>query len=77
MLRKIGSEALVLMKNEENTLQFRKEKKTAVIGPSVRIATYCGGGSAVLNPYETVTPLDGISSAAQGGVEFAQGFCGH
>ncbi|KAJ5390616.1 uncharacterized protein N7496_001684 [Penicillium cataractarum] len=77
LLRKIGSEAIVLMKNEENILPFKKEKKIAVIGPNAKIATYCGGGSAALNPYETITPFDGISNAAQGGVEFAQGIYGH
>lgn len=55
----------------------RKEKKIAVIGPNAKIATYCGGGSAALNPHETVTPFDGISNAAQGDVEFAQGIYGH
>jgi beta-glucosidase len=77
LLRKIGSEAIVLMKNEENILPLRKEKKVAVVGPNAKIATYCGGGSAALNPYETVTPVDGILGAAQGGVEFAQGIYGH
>lgn len=77
LLRRIGSEAIVLMKNEENILPFKKEKKVAVIGPNAKITTYCGGGSAALNPYETVTPFDGISRAAQGDVEFAQGIYGH
>jgi beta-glucosidase len=77
LLRKIGSEAIVLMKNEENILPLKKEKKIAVIGPNAKIATYCGGGSAALNPYETVIPFDGISRAVQGDVEFAQGIYGH
>lgn len=77
LLRRIASEAVVLMKNEDNILPLDKQKKIAVIGPNSRIATYCGGGSAALNPYRAVTPYDGLVEAAQGGVEFAQGVYGH
>ncbi|PYH97185.1 hypothetical protein BO71DRAFT_448160 [Aspergillus ellipticus CBS 707.79] len=77
LLRKIASEAIVLLKNEDAILPLDKTKKIAVIGPNAQIATYCGGGSAALNPYEAVTPFDGISRSASGGVEFAQGIYGH
>ncbi|CAG7915901.1 unnamed protein product [Penicillium olsonii] len=77
LLRKIASEAIVLLKNDENILPLDKTKKIAIIGPNARIATYCGGGSAALNPYYTVTPFDGISASAQGEVKFAQGVYGH
>ncbi|KAK9238583.1 glycosyl hydrolase family 3 C-terminal domain-containing protein, partial [Lipomyces kononenkoae] len=33
----------------------------AVIGPSAKVATYCGGGSASLPPYYAITPFEGIS----------------
>ncbi|RMZ83339.1 hypothetical protein DV737_g1674, partial [Chaetothyriales sp. CBS 132003] len=36
------------------------EKTTAVIGPNAAISAYCGGGSAALVPYYTVSPLQGI-----------------
>ncbi|CAG7924227.1 unnamed protein product [Penicillium olsonii] len=77
LLRKIASEAIVLLKNDENILPLDQTKKIAIIGPNARIATYCGGGSAALNPYYTVTPFDGISASAQGEVKFAQGVYGH
>ncbi|KAK4869221.1 hypothetical protein LT330_006221 [Penicillium expansum] len=77
LLRKIASEAIVLLKNDDNILPFNKNKKVAVIGPNAKIATYCGGGSAALNPYYAVTPFDGISASALGDVEFAQGIYGH
>ncbi|KAJ5767218.1 uncharacterized protein N7511_004834 [Penicillium nucicola] len=77
LLRKIASEAIVLLKNEDEVLPLNKSKKVAIIGPNSKIATYCGGGSAALNPYYTVTPFEGISNSALGEVEFAQGVYGH
>ncbi|PWY68007.1 hypothetical protein BO94DRAFT_478583 [Aspergillus sclerotioniger CBS 115572] len=77
LLRKIASEAVVLLKNDDGVLPLNKTKKIAVIGPNAKIATYCGGGSAALNPYEAVTPFAGISNSSSGGVEFAQGIHGH
>ncbi|KAJ5083654.1 Beta-glucosidase [Penicillium angulare] len=77
LLRRIASEAIVLLKNDQNILPLNKNKKVAVIGPNSKIATYCGGGSAALNPYYTVTPFDGISQSATAGVEFSQGVYAH
>ncbi|KAJ5332552.1 hypothetical protein MYU51_018991 [Penicillium brevicompactum] len=77
LLRKFASEAIVLLKNNDDTLPFDKSKKVAIIGPNSKIATYCGGGSAALNPYYAVTPFEGISASAQGAVDFAQGIYGH
>ncbi|KAJ5626602.1 hypothetical protein N7528_004029 [Penicillium herquei] len=77
LLRRIASEAIVLLKNEENILPLDKNKKVAVIGPNAKIAAYCGGGSAALNPYYTVTPFQGISNSAAAEVEFSQGVYAH
>ncbi|KGO78268.1 Glycoside hydrolase family 3 [Penicillium italicum] len=77
LLRKVAAEAIVLLKNEDNILPLNKNKKVAVIGPNAKIATYCGGGSAALNPYYAVSPFDGISASALADVEFAQGIYGH
>ncbi|OOO07342.1 glycoside hydrolase family 3 domain protein [Aspergillus oryzae] len=77
LLRKIASEAIVLMKNEEGILPLDKRRRVAVIGPNAQVATYCGGGSAALNPYFAVTPFEGITNAALEGVDFAQGVYGH
>jgi beta-glucosidase len=59
-LRRIGNESIVLLKNN-NVLPLSKTKKTLVIGPNAKVATYCGGGSASLNPYYVVTPFEGIT----------------
>ena len=48
-----------------------------MIGPNSKIAAYCGGGSASLNAYYTVTPFDGIERQATAGVDFAQGAYSH
>lgn len=77
LLREVAANAAVLLKNEGDILPFKKNKKIAVIGPNSKITTYCGGGSASLNAYRAVTPFDGISAQAEGGVEFAQGAYGH
>lgn len=77
LLRKIAADSIVLLKNDGDVLPFKKDKRIAVIGPNSRIATYCGGGSASLNPYYTVTPFEGIKNQATAGVEFAQGAYGH
>ncbi|QPG75287.1 hypothetical protein FOA43_002638 [Brettanomyces nanus] len=60
-LRRIAGEGIVLLKNDKNVLPLSKSKSTVVIGPNaVALNTYSGGGSASLNPYYVVTPLEGI-----------------
>lgn len=61
LLRRIANESIVLLKNEGGVLPLSKEKKTLVIGPNAKVATYHGGGSASLLAYYAVTPYDGIS----------------
>ncbi|TQS32987.1 hypothetical protein Golomagni_06682, partial [Golovinomyces magnicellulatus] len=63
LLRKIGNESIVLLKNDNNVLPLAKEKKTLVIGPNAKEATYHGGGSAALRAYYAITPYDGIATA--------------
>ncbi|WAO91593.1 Beta-glucosidase [Fusarium falciforme] len=65
LLRTIASEAIVLLKNENNALPFKKDKKVVVIGPNARTAVYCGGGSATLRPYYAVLPFEGIAKKAE------------
>ncbi|KAL1857547.1 hypothetical protein Daus18300_010305 [Diaporthe australafricana] len=76
LLREAAAKSLVLLKNERSILPFDKNKSIAVIGPNANIATYCGGGSAGLRAYKTVTPLEGIKSLAND-VVFSQGAYGH
>ncbi|PYH41053.1 beta-glucosidase H [Aspergillus saccharolyticus JOP 1030-1] len=77
LLRRAASESVVLMKNEENILPLKKEKSILVIGPNAKFAAYCGGGSASLDSYYTVTPFEGVSAKSQGPVAFAQGVYSH
>ncbi|KAK9466043.1 glycoside hydrolase superfamily [Lipomyces arxii] len=60
LLRTIAADAIVLLKNTNSVLPLDKTKTVAVIGPNAKVATYCGGGSASLNPYYAITPFDGI-----------------
>ena len=64
LIRKAGSEGMVLLKNEK-VLPFNMQniKKLAVIGPNALKGQYLGGGSASLNPHYVVHPLEGIQSA--------------
>ncbi|RFU32983.1 hypothetical protein B7463_g3316, partial [Scytalidium lignicola] len=62
LLRKIGGDSIVLMKNEGSLLPLSKDKKTLIVGPNAKISAYHGGGSASLAAYYAVTPFDGISS---------------
>lgn len=77
LLRRAAAESIVLLKNEGNVLPLNKEKSVLVIGPNARIASYCGGGSASLDPYYTVTPYQGVTAKSQGKVEFSQGVYSH
>ncbi|KAJ4138466.1 hypothetical protein NW768_002300 [Fusarium equiseti] len=76
LLRRAASESIVLLKNEGNVLPFSKSKTTAVIGPNAKIARFCGGGSASLLPYYTVSPYEGISKQCDK-TKFAQGSTDH
>lgn len=65
LLRSISVGSQVLLKNERDILPFKKDKTTAVIGPNAAFSAYCGGGSASLLPYYTVTPLEGVQAKAK------------
>lgn len=61
LLRKIGNESIVLLKNDSNVLPLAKDKTTLVLGPNAKEATYHGGGSAALRAYYAISPYDGIA----------------
>jgi beta-glucosidase len=73
LLRRTAAESVVLMKNEEDILPLKKDKSILVIGPNAKVAAYCGGGSASLDAYYTVTPFEGVSAQSKGEVQFTQG----
>ncbi|NOY79221.1 MAG: hypothetical protein GXO76_15315 [Calditrichaeota bacterium] len=59
---KVAREAIVLLKNTGHILPLnRKSLHTlAVIGPNAGVAIISGGGSAYLESYKKVSPLEGI-----------------
>ncbi|KAL4925389.1 beta-glucosidase H [Aspergillus undulatus] len=77
LLRRVAAESVVLMKNDNNILPFKKEKSIAVIGPNAKIAAYCGGGSASMDAYYTVTPFEGVSAQSKGEVYYTEGAYSH
>ncbi|EED17935.1 beta-glucosidase [Talaromyces stipitatus ATCC 10500] len=77
LLRRAAAESIVLLRNNNSVLPFDKIKPIAVIGPNSKVAAYCGGGSASLPPYYTVTPFEGITNASKADVKFSQGAYAH
>jgi beta-glucosidase len=74
-MRKVASQAIVLLKNEGNLLPLQAGtlKKVAIIGPNAKARIISGGGSAALKPSYVVTPYDGIVNALPTGVEVLYG----
>ncbi|GLI79207.1 hypothetical protein PoHVEF18_007535 [Penicillium ochrochloron] len=77
LMRRAAAESVVLLKNEGNALPLKKDGSVLVIGPNAKIASYCGGGSASLAPYYTVSPFDGVAAKSQGEVKYVQGVYSH
>lgn len=77
LLRRIAGQSVVLLKNEQSILPFDKSKTIAVIGPNAKVTSFCGGGSASLAPYYTVSPFEGVSAKSTAKVEFSQGAYAH
>ncbi|KAJ6020500.1 hypothetical protein N7540_006004 [Penicillium herquei] len=77
LMRRAASESVVLLKNENQSLPLKKDSSLLVIGPNAKLAAYCGGGSASLAPYYTVSPIEGVSAKSKGEVTFSQGVYSH
>ncbi len=60
-----AKEAIVLLKNDENILPLNLEKikSIAVLGPNAEIARTGGGGSSMVNPVYSISPLKGLQNA--------------
>jgi beta-glucosidase len=74
----VADTGTTLLKNQNHTLPIavKNAGTVAVIGPSASASpTYGGGGSAYVVPSQTITPLQGIESAAGSGttVNYTQG----
>jgi len=74
--RTAAAESIVLLKNAGDVLPIAKSiHSIAVIGPNAAVARTGGGGSSLVRPGYSVTPLDGIRERAgnQVQVTYAQG----
>ena len=69
--RKVASEAIVLLKNEDKTLPLKKEQKVAFVGPMAEHPRYQGTGSSHIHNTHTVTPLEAVEPIAK--VTYAKG----
>lgn len=63
---KAGQEAITLLKNQDGILPLdaSKLKSIAVIGPNAKVCRVNGGGSSRVEPFYSVSPLDGIQKRA-------------
>jgi beta-glucosidase len=66
-----ATESIVLLKNTGSLLPLDQKKihSIAVIGPNAVVARTGGGGSSKVEPFYTVSPLDGIRARAGRGIE--------
>jgi beta-glucosidase len=75
--RTAATESIVLLKNSGDVLPLiaRSIHSLAVIGPNAAVARTGGGGSSLVRPNYSITPLDGIRERAgnQVQVSYAQG----
>lgn len=72
LARKIARESMVLLKNEDNLLPIRGNKKVAFIGKFAEKPRYQGGGSSHINAAEELSALQAVRSVSP--VTYAQGY---
>jgi beta-glucosidase len=67
LIRKMGSEGTVLLKNN-GILPLSKDDagKVALLGPNAATARAMGGGSAQINAHYTISPVEGVRMALAG-----------
>lgn len=70
LARKIASESIVLLKNEESVLPIKENEKIAVIGQLAKKTRYQGGGSSHINPFR----LDNLMEHMPEGTYYADGY---
>ncbi|MGN0622631.1 MAG: glycoside hydrolase family 3 C-terminal domain-containing protein, partial [Oscillospiraceae bacterium] len=72
LARKIASECIVLLKNEDNVLPLDGSKKIAFIGKFAASPRYQGGGSSHINSFKVTSALEAAAEFSQ--VTYAQGY---
>ena len=73
LIREVGGEAIVLLKNEASLLPLQEGKirKIALIGANAKNISFQGGGSSQVNPHYVISPLEAISARAGDKLEVA------
>jgi len=76
LARKIASESMVLLKNDDKILPLKKEGKIAIIGAFAKPPRYQGGGSSHVNPTKIDNALEELQKIVQGNAEilYADGY---
>lgn len=64
--RKIGSESIVLLKNDGGILPIKNARKILVVGENAVKMMTVGGGSSSLKVKNEVSPLEGIRESVRG-----------
>lgn len=74
LIRKAGSEGIVLLKNENKVLPLNKKSlnKIALLGPLANYAAAHGGGSASLNCHYKITPFEAFTQRLGSDVSIKQ-----
>lgn len=64
LIRKVGTEAIVLLKNADDLLPLDqgREQKIALIGANAKSVTFQGGGSSQVSPHYVISPWEAFSS---------------
>lgn len=71
LARRLAGEAIVLLKNDRQTLPLRGDERLAVIGQAAVTPVFQGGGSSHINATRVDAPLDLLRQRAQ--VQYAAG----
>lgn len=63
LVRRLGADGAVLLKNNRSLLPLASGTSLAVIGPNAKVARMMGGGSAQINAPHRISPLDGLAQS--------------
>jgi beta-glucosidase len=74
MAQKAAEQSIVLLKNDNQILPLKGNKKVAVIGNFAKVPRYQGAGSSVVNPTKLESTLDVIDGFGLDYIGFAEGY---
>lgn len=74
LARRAAGEAIVLLRNEHDTLPLREGQRVAVLGQLAAEPQYQGGGSSHVNPTRVDIPLSELRARLGSEVVFAPGY---